>query len=106
MKTVEIQTLENSKLRETISVPENMIGEGKTNTYRILNSSGDDRISWDKNSLDELQEARRIFYDSIAKGMKAYRVGEGGKKSSYEMKSFDPHAEEVIFVPMPAVVGG
>ena len=35
-----------------------------------------------------------------------FRVDASGKRSAEEMKTFDPHAEEVVFVPMPVAVGG
>ena len=77
--------------------------------WSILSKKGDTRLVWDNHHIAEINAAKDMFDDMTdpsGGGMKAYRVGADGKQSEVEMKSFDPHAEEVIFLPMPAVAGG
>ena len=81
--------------------------------FRILNQKdGDKRIVWSKRSIPEIQAAKKMFNDLIAKGMIPYRVDiSTGKKTAEVMRQFDPGAEEVVmsdvvFVPQPMIAGG
>lgn len=75
--------------------------------FRLLSAkSGDDRVVWNRFSLDEIREARKMFNELVEKGLVPYRVGTNGKASSEVMKEFDPQAEEVIFLPVAMVAGG
>jgi hypothetical protein len=47
-----------------------------------------------------------MFVNLIKKGLKPFRVGVDGKATSEVMDEFDPHAEEVIFLPQALVAGG
>jgi hypothetical protein len=75
--------------------------------FRILSQEkGDERLTWDSSSLRELQGAKEMFVNLIKKGLKPFRVGVDGKATSEVMDEFDPHAEEVIFLPQALVAGG
>lgn len=67
---------------------------------------GDKRVVWDCKSMDQIREAEQMFEKLKGEGLVPYRVGTDGKSSSEEMTEFDPHVEEIIFLPMKAVAGG
>lgn len=74
--------------------------------FRIMNENGDDRLVWDAGSIREINAARRAFVDLVKKNMTPYKVGVGGNASSEVMETFDPAAEEVIFLDTQLVAGG
>ena len=75
--------------------------------FRILTKEdGDKRVIWDSRDLGQIRDAKKMFLDLIKQGQIPYKVGVDGNASSEEMKEFDPRAEEVIFLPIAAVVGG
>jgi hypothetical protein len=73
-----------------------------TGEAHILDSSGDTRITWDKDSPDEVAAARETFE----------RMTKGGKFSAFEQKrmgqrgarvsAFDAEAEKLVLVPQYA----
>ncbi len=67
---------------------------------------GDKRVIWNCRVIQEIRAAKDMFLNLIKQGMMPFKVGRDGKRSSERMEEFDPVAEEVIFIPMPAVVGG
>lgn len=67
---------------------------------------GDARVVWNSNSLGEIEEAKNMFNKLIAEGLVPYRVGVNGKATAEVMAEFDHYAEEIIFLPIPLVVGG
>jgi len=74
--------------------------------FRILDQKeGDKRLVWNRLSLGDISEAHRMFDRFIGEGLQAYRVGSDGKQGG-RMESFDPTAEEVLFLPIKLVVGG
>lgn len=75
--------------------------------FRIMTpSEGDKRVIWNSRNIAEIADAKKMFLDLIKQGMIPFRVGLDGKQSSERMDTFDPSASEVIFLPMPAIVGG
>ena len=76
-------------------------------TFRIMTpDDGDKRVIWNCRVIQEIRAAKDMFLNLIKQGMMPFKVGRDGKRSSERMEEFDPVAEEVIFIPMPAVVGG
>lgn len=76
-------------------------------TFRIMTpNDGDKRVIWNCRVIREIKAAKDMFLNLIKQGMMPFRVGVDGKRSSERMEEFDPIAEEVVFIPMPAVVGG
>jgi len=75
----------------------------KNRIIRFLDSSGDRRLVWRKESPDEVKEAKKAFREALAKGGLAYKVDEDGQRSS-QIREFDPNAEEIVVMPM--VTGG
>jgi hypothetical protein len=79
-------------------------------TLRVLNGSGDRRITWntegfannDPEALAAVREAERIFAHERARGALAFRVRPGG--IAERLQGFDPLAEETLMI--PAMVGG
>ncbi len=96
-----------------VDIPDNLrilqdgesIGEGEC-VFRILGKEGDRRIVWNSSSIPEINDACSLFKNLIKEGMVPYRVGVGGRTSADVMTEFDPHAGEVIFMPMKAIRGG
>jgi hypothetical protein len=68
----------------------------------VLDRNGDTRHQFDPASLNELAEAERRFKHLTGLGFTAAaRVGEG---NSRVVKTFDPTAEETLFI--PRLIGG
>jgi hypothetical protein len=77
---------------------------------RVMSRRGDDRVTWDKQSVLEgdpeataaVREAERIFAQERAKGATAFRIDPG--KPAQRIEEFDQTAEQIVLV--PRVVGG
>jgi len=100
---------------KTVVIPEPLrlvdngedLGLEQPRVWRVLTAKdGDRRVVWDAMSIPEINSARETFNQLVSEGMVPYRVGVNGTPSSEVMSEFDPTAEEVIFMPMRAVVGG
>ena len=75
--------------------------------FRIMTSTdGDKRVGWCRRIINEIKAAKEMFLDLIKQGMVPYKVGINGQASAEIMDEFDPTAEEVIFMPAKAVIGG
>lgn len=111
---IEINLFSNTSAKVKIEVPEGLeVLEGTAEpsqgrcAFRIISQEfGDKRVTWDSRVLAEINAAKTMFLDLIKKGMTPFRVGLNGKKTSEVMKEFDPHAEEILFVPTTLVAGG
>jgi hypothetical protein len=79
-------------------------------SLRVLNGSGDGRITWDSAALDNgdrealnaVREAERIFAEQRRIGALAFRVAPGSVAERVD--EFDPRVEETLVV--PPMVGG
>ena len=106
--------LKNTVLMEPYEVPEGLqklesgeeVPEGAGGIFRIMNHTGDDRLTWMKDSLHSIAAAKRAFVDLIKKNLVPYRVGTNGQATAEVMTEFDPSAEEVIFMPKRGIVAG
>lgn len=67
---------------------------------------GDKRIIWDNRSYEQICQAKDTFDRLVQEGLIPYRVGTGGKATSEIMVEFDPHAEEIVLIPIQLAVGG
>ncbi len=111
---IEVPVLKNSSLKAGIAVPEKLkiLKDKETankweRTFRFLTpKDGDKRIVWDSRDMDQIDEAKAMFDECIAKGLVPYLVGTDGKATAEVMDEFDPDAEEVIFLPIGQVAGG
>jgi hypothetical protein len=56
------------------------------------------RIIWDVEYTDSVNDAHNLYDELCQSGWQAYYVGIGGR-SCRRMCSFDPNAEEMVFVP-------
>jgi hypothetical protein len=80
-------------------------------TLRVLNGSGDQKVSWstvdlaqgDAEAQAAVREAERIFARERARGAVAFRVGPGAPAERLEV--LDPNAEQETVL-IPQVVGG
>lgn len=69
----------------------------------VMGPEGDTKLIWNKESKDEVENARRTFCDLTGKGYTAYAVKKDGEKGK-KIEAFDPDAEKIILVPY--MVGG
>lgn len=75
--------------------------------FRIMTpKDGDKRVVWDRRDFAQILEAKSMFDACVVQGLVPYRVGLNGKASADVMSEFDPHAEEIIFLPIAMVTGG
>lgn len=75
--------------------------------FRILNQEdGDKRVVWDRSSLTEINDAKRLFDQLVEQGLVPYQVDARGTRTTKVLTQFDPEAEEIIFVPIKQMVGG
>ena len=51
-------------------------------------------------AIDQIEDAKAMFDECVAKGLVPYRIGLDGKQTSEIMDEFDPDAEEVVFLPI------
>lgn len=72
-------------------------------TLITLDRGGDSKLIWDREKPVEVDNARRMFKDLMAKGYWAYAVRTNGEKGIH-VTEFDPEAEKIILA--PRVVGG
>tara|TARA_Y100000034_G_scaffold6762_1_gene7462 strand:- start:15643 stop:15981 length:339 start_codon:yes stop_codon:yes gene_type:complete len=110
-QTIEVLPIRGSKLASQIEVDLPTLGVDEEvpadcGIIRIMNSTGDDRIAWNKFSLTEINKAKEAFDKLVEEGLVPYKVGTNGKATSEVMSEFDPAAEEVIFMPVGLVAGG
>lgn len=71
------------------------------NAMAIMGQAGDTKTMWDPNNADEV-EANRALFDRLVgtKKFSAFRVSsEDHNKTGERMKTFDPKAGRIIFVP-------
>jgi hypothetical protein len=109
-----VTLISHTNIKEEVEVPEGITlmppgfeVQSHHRVFRILDpAKGDERLVWDSRNFIDIKAAREMFISLIKKGLKPFRVGLNGQASAEVMQEFDPLAEEVIFLPMAAVVGG
>lgn len=116
MNTIEVPLVSNSNIKKNIAVPKSFkIQRGKykpadgswMRCFRFLTAEdGDKRVVWDCRDIGQIEEAKIMFDECVAKGLVPYRVGTDGKATPEVMDEFDPNSEEVIFLPIGQVTGG
>lgn len=90
-----------------IDNPSEPVDATRFGMFRIMTAKdGDKRVVWRKESIPEIHAAKEMFDQLVQEGMVPYCVGRDGQATTDVMSEFDPSAEEVIFMPMRAVVGG
>ena len=69
--------------------------------FAVMGQAGDTKTMWDPNNADEVDNARAQFDRLVnSKRFSAFRVSnEDPNKKGERMRSFDPAAGRVIFVP-------
>jgi hypothetical protein len=77
------------------------MGTLKVKTMRILNSRGDDVITWDSN-VETQVKARETFGNLLEQAYVAVAIAEDGGKTV--VREFDPNALEIVM--MPQISGG
>ena len=65
---------------------------------KILDVTGDTRITWDKENGKEALEAKQKFQDLLKQGYKAYSVTVSGSKGR-RIEEFDVDAQEILMIP-------
>lgn len=84
----------------------------KLSSLRIMGPSGDLKLTWNAESIPEIQKARDKFNEYMAKkkpdGSKVYRAYKvddiSGSKKGEEIFEFDPNVERIVLVGQ--MVGG
>lgn len=71
---------------------------------RILDKTGDTRISYDLESGEDLAAAKAAFDAAVAKGSSVFNVKPGSNETTKRCGSFDELSEEAVIV--PKIVGG
>jgi hypothetical protein len=70
-----------------------------TGEMAILDGSGDTKIIWNSDNEDEVENAKRTFYNLVKeKKYLAFSVDKKGEKGE-QVKTFDPDMEKLILVP-------
>lgn len=106
-RTIETFTKKTLPIPDELRVTDGTCQADGDCVFRIMSQKdGDKRVVWNKFSIPEINAANQLFKDLIAEGMVPYKVGVDGKATSEVMTEFDATAEEVIFLPIRAVVGG
>jgi hypothetical protein len=114
-RTIEIQQFANNKKGFKLEIPESLgILDNPTDkaapgcgVIRVMTpADGDKRVVWNSGIFAEINDAKEMFDKLVLEGLVPYRVGLNGKSTSEVMSEFDPHAEEIIFLPIAMVVGG
>jgi hypothetical protein len=113
-RTIEAQVFKGGQAATQIVVPDSLrILEDHENppegfgVFRVMTpKDGDKRVVWDCRDMDQIEDAKAMFDQLIQEGLVPYKVGTDGRATSEVMDEFDPHAEEVIFLPVQLVVGG
>jgi hypothetical protein len=72
----------------------------------LTEADGDKRVVWNTLSIPEINDAKEMFNNLIAKGMTAFAVGLDGQQTSRELKFFEATAGEVVFAPARALRAG
>jgi len=112
-KFLEITVIAGSKLNDRVRIPDSLnildkalpaAGHGVMRVLTI--KDGDKRVTWDARSFEQITDAKAMFDDLVSKGQVPYKVGLNGKATSEVMTTFDPHAEEIIFLPVALLTGG
>ena len=105
-RTVDTFTRNRVEIPDSLQIIEEAVRPANKSMFRIITrEDGDKRVTWNSGSIQQRGDAAQFFRKLIDQGMKAFKVGVSGKPTE-EMKEFDPDAEEVLFMPMPAIVGG
>lgn len=65
------------------------------NILCALDDTGDTRLQWDKDSVEEVAKAQARFDELKKKGYLAYSVNAKGDQGIV-LKAFDPNAERII----------
>lgn len=74
-----------------------------TGEMKIMDQTGDTRLTWSSDNPDEVANAERTFKDLKAKGYMAFSVKKDGEKNEV-ISAFDKNAEKLIMA--PALKGG
>lgn len=91
--------MENERVKNAFEVE---VPEGK-GMLCVLDSTGDTKLIWDRNSEDEIDAAEATFDKLTKKGYAAFSVTKKGDKD-VQIKKFDKKAEKIILV--PPIAGG
>ena len=71
---------------------------GAMNEFKVLDPEGHTRTTWDAESAEEVERARRIFEDFMRQGYRAFRM-DSRKGEGAPSKGFDPGEKETLLVP-------
>ena len=66
----------------------------------FLCEKGDESLVWDREDVNQVNDAEKKFEKWKAKGYKMFTVQKGGwgKKKQTPIETFDPQAEEILVI--------
>jgi hypothetical protein len=112
---VEIKPLQGSELSVKVRIPDGLrevdeygdIPKGHSTMSVPTPQDGDKRFTWDPGHLGEIFEAKAFFDACVDEGLVPYQVDNtSGQSTSVVMTEFDPHAGQVVFLPIVLVKAG
>jgi hypothetical protein len=71
---------------------------GAMNEFKVLDPNGHTRTTWHPGSPEEVERARRIYYDLVRRGFRAFRMDERAGEG-VPGGAFDPKEKETLLVP-------
>ena len=69
---------------------------GVMNEFKVLDPNGHTLTTWDAESPDQVERARRIFNELMGRGYRAFRMGAG---EGVPQRTFEPKDRETLLVP-------
>lgn len=70
---------------------------GAMNEFKILDPNGHSSTTWNPDSTEDVEQARRIYEGLVRRGYRAFRVAEGAEGRSQDR--FDPKERDTLLVP-------
>lgn len=74
-----------------------------TGEMRVMDQTGDTKVEWNKDNVEEVAAARATFDALRKKDYLAYTMAAGGQKGEV-IREFDPSAQKIILA--KRMVGG
>lgn len=73
---------------------------------RVLDKTGDTRISYDLESGENLAEAKAAFAEALKKGSSVFAVKPGSNETTQRLKSFEDLSTSEEAIVVPKIVSG
>jgi len=115
--TINLKLINGCRLSKPMDIPETLrvVTDDETvslapseGCFRVLNEqAGDDRIVWDRMDPEQIKDAAKLFDKLLQEGQTPYAVNiDSQVDMNRQLTSFDPHLEEIVFIPTQVLRGG